>query len=324
MQLHPIKGSVELSVRNWVEKYRNAVQNAELIELVDAPDLFCNQVGAWAFLKLAFLWNYAYYTYIPIIGRRYSNMCYVDLFSGSGLDQFSDCSGNPQLILGSPLLMATINSQYPFKTCFFFEANSECADTLSRRLHKLEESSRLTCKYYELFCDCNKDIDKVINNLKGLDGCHFLLFVDPFSTEIKWETMEKLLKLNYPSFDMIFNFQPFGVNRKSYNPKTITEFLGDSDYNAYKHTDERILEALENQYLQKLRKFPNIVKVIKRVRIKSGTGSFYYDLIFTTRKAGSPWVKNIDYLKKVIEKLTGYSVSIIFDPTIKTLNQHIK
>lgn len=144
--------------------------------------------------------------------------------------------------------------------------------------------------------------------------------MDPFSTEIKWKTMEHLLTLNYPSFDMIFNFQPFGINRKSYNPQTMTEFLGDPDYKAYKHTDERTLDALENQYIQKLKEFP-MVRVIKTVRIRSGTGSFYYDLIFTTRKRDSPWVKNIDYLKKVIEKLTGYNVSIIFDPKIKPLDQ---
>lgn len=132
-----------MKVRNWVERYRNAVQNRELINFVDTPDLHRGQVGAWAFLKLAFLWNYAYYTYTPIIGRRYENMCYVDLFSGSGLNQFSDCSGNPQLVLGSPILMATINSGYPFKTCFFFEAEAKCYESLDKRLHKLKESNRL-------------------------------------------------------------------------------------------------------------------------------------------------------------------------------------
>ncbi len=317
----------KLSSREWVHKYKLAVQNSELIELINVADLPYGEVGPWAFLKLAFLWSYAYYTYTPIIGRNYINMCYVDLFSGTGLSCFQDCSGNPQFMLGSPLLIATITSSYPFKKCFFFESDSKLASALDKRLGILKNNEMLTCKGYKIFSNCNKDIDELLNELRELRSAHFLLLVDPFSTEINWSTMEKLLALSYPSFDMIFNFQPFGVNRKSYRPETMRQFFGDLNYNKYhKDTDERTLDAWKDYYIQKLRQYPEKVKTIKTVRIRSGTGGFYYDLyydlIYTTRKAEeeAPWARGIEHLKRTIEKLTGYEVSIFLDPSFRSLD----
>jgi three-Cys-motif partner protein len=317
-----------LSATGWVETYRASAQDSQLMALTNVSPLAPDATGPWAFLKLAFLWNYAFYTYTPIIEKRYSNMCYVDLFAGSGIDFFKDSSGNSQFMLGSPLLMATLGSGHPFKTCFFFESRPERAKALEQRLAALKASGNLTCKNYELYADCNIDIKHLVGELKKLDRCHFLLFVDPYSTEINWETLEKLLRLEYPSFDMIFNFQPFGVNRKSYDAKTILQYFGDMseevtkrrDYRKlFKDRDDKTLEFLEDCYIQKLREFPNMVRTIRTVRIKSGTGSYYYDLIYTTRKKVAPWVRDIDLLKPTLEGLTGQDISIMADPAFRSL-----
>lgn len=313
------------SPREWVDKYKSAVQNSKLIDLVNVPEMPYGDSGSWAFLKLALLWSYAYHTYTPIIGRNYSTMCYVDLFSGSGLSCFRDCSSNPQFMLGSPLLMATIGSGYPFKKCFFFESEPELTLALDKRLEILKNNGKLTCRDYKIFRDCNQNIDELLNELRKIQFAHFLLFVDPFSTEIKWSTMEKLLTMRYPAFDMIFNFQPFGVNRKSNKPETLGQFFGDLNYQNYiKDTDEKTLEAWEKYYIQKLKQYPEKVQTIKSVRIRSGTGGFYYDLLYTVRKEEeeAPWTKGINHLKGTIEKLTGQDVSIILDPTIRSLDDY--
>lgn len=321
--------TIELGVADWVQTYRSFVQSSELIQLATNSNLPSERAGPWAFLKLAFLWNYAYYTYTPIIGKRYKNMCYVDLFAGCGMDYFYDSSRNRQFMLGSPLLMATLRSGRPFETCYFFECQPEFAKVLEQRLNILASAGKLTCRNYKLYADCNIDIRHLIDELKRIDNCHFLLFVDPYSTEINWETLEKLLKLKYPSFDMIFNFQPFGVNRKSYNPKTILQYFGDMSKEVsqrryyrklYKVRDDKTLEFLEQCYIQKLKEFPNMVRTIRAVRIKSGTGSYYYDLIYTTRKETAPWVRDIDLLKPTLEGLTGQDISIMVDPTFRSLD----
>jgi three-Cys-motif partner protein len=306
----------KLSEREWVEKYKSALQNEELIKIVNQPELPLTHLGPWTFLKLACLWSFAYHTYTPIIGRRYQNMCYVDMFSGSGLVSFEDSSKNTQLLIGSPVLMATGASRYPFRKCFFFE--KENSDVLEKRLELLKSQGKLTCSDYKVFPeDCNVAVDKLIEELQSLEGAHFLLFVDPFSTEIHWATVEKLLYMGYPAFDMIFNFQPFGVNRKSYRPETLSAFFGDEGYKKYIDFG---LEALESYYIYKLKQF-DMVNTYRVIRIASGKGGYYYDLIYTTRKEKPPWIKGIEHLKKIVEKLTGYEVSVILDPSLPSLEK---
>lgn len=310
----------KLSEREWVEKYKSALQNEEIIHAVNLPELPATSLGPWTFLKLACLWSFAYYTYTPLVGSRYPNMCYVDLFSGSGLISFKDHSGNAQFSLGSPILMATIGSEHPFKKCFFFEKNEHQA--LGKRLEILGKGGKLTCGGYRLYPeDCNARIDDLINELRSIQNAHFLLFVDPFSTEIHWSTMEKLLSLRYPAFDMFFNFQPFGVNRKSYMPETLPAFFGDDGYKECLKSGEEIrLDALESYYIRKLKKF-EMAKTVHTIRVESGKGGYYYDLIYTTRKEQPRWIGGIEHLGKVIESLTGHEVAIILDPKSPSLGR---
>lgn len=307
------------SEREWVEKYKLAVQNEKLINILDFYPI--PQVGAWTFLKLAFLWNFAH-TYTNIIGGRYANMCYVDLFSGSGLGFFKNYGGNTQFLLGSPTLMATIDCKHPFKKCFFFESVEENINVLRKRLEILKHNEKMTCEDYVIIPeDSNIRIDEVIDNLRKTSNAHFLLFVDPYSTEIHWSTMEKLLSLKYPSFDMIFNFQPFGVNRKSYRPETLIQYFGDEEYKKYlKVPKEKRLDMLESYYIQKLKRY-RMVKTVRVIRITSGKGGFYYDLIYTTRKEKPPWLPAIEHVKTMIGGFTGYEVSIIFDPLFLSLDK---
>ncbi len=310
-----------LTEREWVEKYLNILQNKELLNLIDAPKLPKTELGPWTLLKLAFLWNFAYHTYTTIIGPRYEDMCYVDLFSGSGLVSFEDSSKRKQKVLGSPILMSTINSKYNFKKCFFFEEKT--SEALDKRLMILKEKGKLTCNDYKIFSkDCNSAIDEFIGEISEMEHAHFLLFVDPFSTEIEWKTIERLLLLEYPRFDMIFNFQPFGVNKKSYMEETLPKFFGDTEYEKFLSVQQnKKLEELESCYIEKLKKF-NMVKTVRTTRVSSGgSGGYYYDLIYTTSKENAKWIGSIEHLKKVIEKLTGHEVSIITDPTLPSLKK---
>ena len=55
-------------------------------------------------------------------------------------------------------------------------------------------NKKLTCESFKVINkDCNKAIDDFIKAVSKIPNTHFLLFVDPYSTEIHWRTMEKLL-----------------------------------------------------------------------------------------------------------------------------------
>jgi len=316
--------SKRLSDREWVEKYKPFLQNEEIINLTDLPNLPTTQLGAWSFIKLACIWSYARYTYTPIIGRKYYNMCYVDLFSGSGLMSFRDGSKGTHQLLGSPILMATMKNEFPFRKCYFFE--KEKHEALSKRLEILKNNRYITTDDYTVFpSDCNQCIDDLIDELSKLEHAHFLLFVDPYSTEIQWSTMEKLLSLEYPAFDMFFNFQPFGINRKSYRPETFPNFFGEDGYELYERyltlrNEDHKLEKLKDYYVSKLREF-DVVGHVDSIKISSGTCGYYYDLIYTTRISDPKWAAGITHLANKVENITGSVIQKIFDPTVITLDR---
>lgn len=307
----------KLNDREWVEKQEQHLRNPEIIDLINIPDLEVTEIKSWTFLKLAFLWSFAYHLYTPIAGNHYKNLYYVDLFSGSGLVSPKD---NPnQHILGSPVLMATLANKYPFKKCYFFE--KEFHHALQTRLGTLENNGKLSCEDYEVFSDdCNLVADGLIDELKTMQNAHFLLFVDPWSTQINWETMEKLLSLKYPAFDMIFNFQSFGVNRKSHNPELMCQFFGDEGYKScLKITSGKPkFEALKKYYIQKLKQFDSI-NTVYNIKVSSGNG-FYYDLLYTTRKENPKWKGGIKHLAKMIGHLSGRDVAVILDPNASSLD----
>ncbi len=312
----------KLNNRDWVKKYEPHLQNNDLIKAVNVPELEITHLSSWSFLKLAFLWSYAYYIYAPIAGKFFKNIYYVDLFSGTGLCSY-DYDGNEHLLLGSPILMSTLQTHNPFKKCYFFEKFEYIS--LEERMQILRDEKLLSCGEYEIFPeDCNSRVDDLIKELKTIPNAHFLLFVDPYSTEIDWSTLEKFLNLEYPKFDMIFNFLPFGVNRQSNHDDKMCKFFGDEDYKKclVKHSTER-LQSLEDHYIENLKKYPNNVKVIHKIRIKSGK-SFYYDLLYTTRKDNPSWIKGVEHLGKTIEKLSGYEVSVILDPCASTLDEYFR
>lgn len=311
----------KINEREWVKKYKQHVQDENLLDIINIPDLPKTQNGPWSFLKLAFLWSYAHDIYATIAGKHYKNICYVDLFSGSGIVSYKDATNEEHLLVGSPILMSTLETTHPFKKCFFFENNN--SEALSKRLDYLNDNGKLSCTNCKISSeDCNSGVDDLIQELKRMERTHFLLFVDPFSTEINWSTMEKFLTLKYPSFDMIFNFQPFGVNRKKTKAKIMANFFGDDSYITCLDVSdvENKLDILREHYIKKLMQYENNVKTVHTIRVRSGKGGFYYDLLYTTRKEDPGWEPGINHLARKIERISGKDVEIILDPKQKTLS----
>ncbi|OPY26020.1 MAG: hypothetical protein A4E28_02734 [Methanocella sp. PtaU1.Bin125] len=310
----------KMSERETIEKHQKFLQNEELIDIIKLDSIGTTS-QPWSFLKLTCLFSYAYFTYAPIIKKNgYKNMCYVDLFSGTGLDTFEDYGGKKQHLLGSPVLMSTFD-RTPFDRCYFFENDGH--ELLTKRLQLLKEKGKLTstCKVYS--SDCNESIDSLINELRDLDEAHFLLFVDPFSTEIHWSTMDKLLSMRYPHFDMLFNFNSFGINRKTSWEKYLPQFFSDESYKKCLSVPQtKRLDCYKEIYINKLKQYKN-VKTLKVIKISSGSG-FYYDLIYTTRKENAGYAKGIDHLKSIIEKMTGFDISVTTDSSMRTLDSYFE
>ncbi len=318
-----------LSPREWIEKYLEPIQNQEIIQICLEASPRRTELKYWTFLKLAALYSYAYYTYLPIIGSKYRNPVYIDLFSGSGI-----CGTDDINFIGSSILMAVTESSrgFHFKKCIYVESDSESATALKKRLEKLDAENILKCEDYKVIPkDCNdpEALDEILNEIPSSQK-HILLFVDPYCVEIKFSTLKRFIDEPYLYFDMYLTFNFTGIARilgdapNNPNKATIlTEFFGnDSWRNCIE--EGSIRNCLRNLYPRRLKEEGgDKIKYVKAIEVKSGTSPFLYDLIFTTRKENSPWLMGIDRIKRMVELCNGVAVRNTLDlPSLEVFDEN--
>ena len=294
-----------------MEKYLVHLEDASILQLIDFPGASALEAQPWTFLKMASLWSFAHYTYLPIIKRRYPNAIYVDLFSGPGLT-FDKASRRK--FIGTALLMATIeSSRGGFTKCIFVEQNDEYAHSLEERLNRLRENDRLTCgDYMVLSGDCNTLVDQVAKET-NISNSHIMLFVDPFGFNCKFSTLRRFISSG-PAFDMFFNLQVGSLVRSLgrdasgvTNEAMLREFFPDDSWMECKGSQD-IRECLKERYIDCLKRHGGTK--INRVEpiLISGSGDYYYYLLFTSRKEHSGWLHGIERIREMVENYDYNSI----------------
>lgn len=134
---------------------------------------------------------------------------FVDLQAGPGKNRFPD--GN--VMLGSPLIALT--TEHPFTHYRFVELDSENCDALEMRV----STSDLRDRVKIMRGDCNVWVDEIVQEIRALDKQWIegqwsslnLAFLDPEGMELRWETVEKLGRMN--RMDLIITFPTGGIIR---------------------------------------------------------------------------------------------------------------
>lgn len=289
-----------------------------MIEKKDAQSLLnqgcgvCDEIGSWSLLKLISL-KYLGYVYASITKKRVEmgelkKMCYVDLFSGSGINKVKN---KDAFCFGSPLVINRLDEKMQFTRMFLNDDNENTRKALESRL-----AQNANAEYEVTSEDANSCICKIASEIDY--KCHSLIFIDPFSTELSWKSMEIVLNLNA---DIFFLYQtgqiPRGIPVAKKPDANIMNFF--KDY-------EMALEVFENKLEQnKPRALFELYKndvlntrgpdtLMENIRIR-GPGVFYYDMLFITRKTrgGNPWFRAVTTLKKKIEFESGESVMRVLD-----------
>lgn len=132
---------------------------------------------------------------------------YLDLCSGPGKNQLED---NGDIILGSPLIALTLKN--PFTNYVFFEINDENVLALRTRT----QYSSLSNSVQIIQGDVNKKISSVVQTIP-LNSLN-LAFIDPFSTDIYWNTIESLASVE--KMDLIIYYPELTFSR---NLKNLSE-----------------------------------------------------------------------------------------------------
>jgi three-Cys-motif partner protein len=294
--------------------------HGELInEVAEKGGNISNEFKKWTPLKLCGLSYFAggYASILARLKREFPNLnvLYIDLFSGSGINRIDDIT-----IVGSPLacIDSATNRNVTFDAMYFNDSNPEYCAALQERLEFLSEIDpfRWICgKYRILNKDCNEALEEIVEYLNQRRFINYLAFIDPYKWEISWDSLEKLLSIEYG--DVMITLQALLVAKeigkylKSKPPslgETISRFLGEEN--------ESILEglgtelALKDYYIGKIRRYRKFVVDIK---IRSGNCSYKYFLIFASRKENPPWASYITKMKDFVESFSGDLVNASFE-----------
>ena len=173
-------------------------------------------IGPWSEDKLLLLRKYLHaYT---VIMQGQADWCrngyhYIDAFAGTGRPRARD---EERFIDGSPRVALTI--EHPFSSYTFIEKSPW-------RVQRLQELQREfpTRSIRILEDDCNRAITTEVTPRIRYD--HFnrgLIFLDPFSMNVEWPTIEQIAETK--ALEVFMNFPVMALNRTALpnDPNTLT------------------------------------------------------------------------------------------------------
>lgn len=295
-----------LKILRW-DKHEDLLHN-----VAEAGGNVYNEFKRWTPLKLCGL-SYFAGGYAQILGNLKKDypgleVVYIDLFSGCGINKIKNT-----LFAGSPLICidSVTNRQVEFDTMYFNDLNPDYYGALGKRLEFLSQSesfSWIKDKYHMLNKDCNVALEDIVGHLNRKGFINYLAFIDPYKWEIWWNSMKKLLSIEYGDIMMTLQAKLVAKEIGRYVTQgtpslgeKIKKFLGEGDESTIEKLNSE--QAVKEYYIDKIYEYR---KFIVDIEIKSGkTNPYRYYLIFASRKKNPPWGSYITKMKTFVESFSG-------------------
>ena len=175
--------------------------------------------GEWTKQKLNILEKYLD-SYTTALKYQTFDLVYIDAFAGDGfINTVSGPESDTKEFLEGSVLRALKIDDKPFDQLVFVEKNP---DRIERLETLVEECSNHRVVKIEQ-ADANDFLSRCDKFLRGKRG---VLFLDPFSTEVSWQTIEKIA--GYESLDTWLLFPVSAISRmlpREKRPDEISENL---------------------------------------------------------------------------------------------------
>jgi len=229
-----------------------------------------------------------------------SNEWYVfDLFAGKGkyLDQGKELYGSPLIFLKKVAEKAAILKKNLVIHLFFVEIKKSNSSSLEGYIQEFKKNNSQVenlVKIEVINADCNKIIDKIINQIDNTEKHPLFVLIDPTGLQIKKKTIEKIVQLRNPK-DIMLNYILEGVRRtsgiaqKAHRGENLTikeiktlstlgEFIGE-DVNVIDANDIAILK----DYISSIFTSKDLKVVAYDMKYPNRNDILYY-LLFASRK----------------------------------------
>jgi len=255
----------------------------------------------WSIKKLLVL-DYYIGGSVNIFRKYFENWFYVDTHCGSGLIGLKETDLTDERFPGSPLIAALRNLNSPFTNYFLSDNDQSSISKLNQRLSKLKPSVG-TVSYNPVVRDFEDTVDFV--ETKNEFGNAFLIFIDPNGfAEIKWELMERLLRIKTADIFLTFMTPYIALNRTNALPgtsyeETFNDLYGNNFWFT-QHSEQELLDLYVSQ-IRRLKKHVYTISVLRQ------DNSRLYDIIIATNSWGAGNI--IDDAKKIMDITTTQMMS---------------
>lgn len=188
--------------------------------------LILPEIGSWALVKYHVIYDYMS-LFSSGMKKMWDNRIYIDLYSAAGKAKIR----NTEKVVNTSALLS-LKVPNPFDKYLFCEKDIKLAEALKERV-RIEHNNENTVI---IEGDCNENVDTIISEIPIPSKSNKVLcfcFVDPFSLDIKFDTIEQLSE-RFTDFLVLLALHMDGRRNVglyvSDNNKRIDEFLGDNNW----------------------------------------------------------------------------------------------
>jgi three-Cys-motif partner protein len=263
------------------------------------------EVGSWSEEKYKLVGGYCD-VFTHSMQNKWSHLVYIDLFAGSG---FSKIKGTGRIVYGSPLIALSL--PIPFTKYILCENDKQNADSLNARIKRIFPDKLSSA------CFITGDVNdqSVVTQIKDSipkysqkEGVLSFCFVDPFSLELNFKTIEMLGAFKMDFLILLALHMDGNRNYVYYIEKEsnkIELFLNDKEWREKLkkkavHDNESFVQFLANSYKSNMERLGYKAQgSFYQVRSDKKNLPLYYLAFFSKNDLG----------KKFWEQVQKYSIS---------------
>lgn len=272
---------------------------------VEDDNLIIPEVGAWGETKYKLVGGYCE-IFSTGMKNKWGKLVYIDLFAGAG---YAKIKGTNRILKSSALIALSVNHQ--FDKYIFCEESEEKLNALKIRVER--EFPEADVDY--ILGDSNKNIEEIIAKVPKHSSSESVLrfcFVDPFSLNLNFETIQKLSKVGKVDF-LILLALLMDANRNfiyyvEENSTKIDKFIKNTNWRQPFHNGEikqsDFIKYLSNQYDLNMKGLGYMEPVDKhRVKIDDKNIPLYYLAFYSKNPKGNEFYKKVEKYLSIQQKL---------------------
>jgi three-Cys-motif partner protein len=271
-------------------------KNFNPIISVEDDGLYIPEVGAWGEEKYKLLGGYAE-IFTTGMKNLWDNLVYIDLFAGAGFAKIKDTS---KIRMSSALI--ALSTKHKFDKYILCEENEMCMNALKTRVSRHFPEANV--EYIK--GDSNDSIERIIAAVPKHSKDEKILrfcFVDPFSLNLKFNTIRKLSSVGKIDFLILLALH-MDANRNLFNyinenSKKVDEFIDNADwrepFKSGKIPVKEFIKFLSDKYDENMKILGYVEPVRKhRVKIDNINVPLYYLAFYSKHERGNDFFQKVE------------------------------